>query len=173
MRWAICNEYGLTFDGAGDAKLGSLVGGGKEEGAKIRETFLRENPCIAILIERMQEQGQKGYLYAPDGRKLYLRLDENGVPQTHKALNLLLQASGSITMKISMLFLRKDIEKNNIRCFKVLDMHDEGQFTCNINDIDILVDFMEKCVTRAGVYLNMQCPLASEAKFGSNYYETH
>ena len=71
----------------------------------------------------MQEQGQKGYLYAPDGRKLYLRLDENGVPQTHKALNLLLQASGSITMKISMLFLRKDIEKNNIRCFKVLDMH--------------------------------------------------
>ena len=99
------------------------MNGGKEEGAKIRETFLRENPCIAILIERMQEQGAKGYLYGLDGRKLFLRLDEDGNPQTHKALNLLLQSAGAIVMKIAMMFLRKDIEKNNIRCNKVLDVH--------------------------------------------------
>lgn len=71
----------------------------------------------------MQEQGAKGYLYGLDGRKLFLRLDDDGNPQTHKALNLLLQSAGAIVMKIAMMFLRKDIEKHNIRCNKVLDVH--------------------------------------------------
>lgn len=164
--------YGFNY-GAGDAKLGTLVNGGREEGAKIRETFLRENPCIDILIERMQEKGRSGYLIGLDGRKLFLRTDSDGVPQVHKALNLLLQSAGAIVMKYAMCYLSKDIIKHKLRCHKVLDIHDEGQFSCHPDDYLKLQELMEACVTRAGIFLKMQCTLASESKAGSSWYSTH
>ena len=164
--------YGFNY-GAGDAKLGELVNGGKEEGAKIRETFLRENPCIAILIERMQAKGRAGYLIGLDGRHLYLRTDDDGAPQVHKALNLLLQSAGAIVMKYAMCFLRNDVKRSGIRAAKVLDIHDEGQWSCHPDDREDLMRFMSGCVRRAGEFLDMKCPLASDAMVGSSWYATH
>lgn len=162
--------YGFNY-GAGDAKLGELVNGGKEEGAKIRETFLRENPCIAILIDRMQKKGESGYLIGLDGRKLWLRVDENGKPQTHKALNLTLQSAGAIVMKYGMCFLNNWAQE--LRAHKVLDIHDEGQWTCHPDDTEALAKYMSSCVRRAGEFLKMECPLSSDAMIGANWYHTH
>lgn len=164
--------YGFNY-GAGDSKLGELVNGGEKEGAKIRETFLRENPCIAILIERAQAKGARGYLVALDGRHLFLRTDYDGKPQTHKALNLLLQSAGAIVMKYAMVILDNQVKRAGLRAHKVLDIHDEGQWTCHPDDAEKLAALMSRCVELAGRRLEMHCPLASDALIGKTWYHTH
>lgn len=165
--------YAFNY-GAGDAKLGSLVNGGKDEGAIIRARFLKECPCIAILIERMQDKARVGYLIGVDGRRITMRRDERtGAVMVHKALNTLLQSAGAIVMKYAMILLDKWCVKRGIRFHKVIDMHDEGQITCHRDDWPVLKELCEKCVTKAGEYLKMDCILASEAKVGANWCHTH
>ena len=164
--------YAFNY-GAGDAKLGSIVGGGSDEGAIMRARFLAENPCIAILIERMTEKAQSGYIYGVDGRRITMRRDATGKVMVHKALNTLLQSAGAIVMKYAMLFLNKWIERDGVRCAKVIDMHDEGQFTVHRDDVNKLRTLTEECVRKAGEYLKMECPLASDCKIGLNWNHTH
>jgi DNA polymerase I-like protein with 3'-5' exonuclease and polymerase domains len=45
--------YGLIY-GAGDAKLGQIVGGGAKEGKKIRDTFLTQLPALRNLIKKLK-----------------------------------------------------------------------------------------------------------------------
>lgn len=164
--------YAFNY-GAGNLKLGSIVGGGADEGMVMRERFLSENPCIAILIERMTEKAKRGYIIGIDGRKITMRRDAQGRVMTHKALNTLLQSAGAIVMKYAMIFLDKDIKRLKLRCAKVIDMHDEGQFSVHRLDVERLRDLTLTCVTRAGKYLKMECPLASDAKVGLNWLHTH
>lgn len=139
----------------------------------MRARFLAENPCIAILIERMTEKAQSGYIYGVDGRRITMRRDATGKVMVHKALNTLLQSAGAIVMKYAMLFLNKWIERDGVRCAKVIDMHDEGQFTVHRDDVNKLRILTEECVRKAGEYLKMECPLASDCKIGLNWQHTH
>lgn len=164
--------YAFNY-GAGNLKLGSIVGGGADEGLIMRERFLAENPCIAILIERMTEKAKKGFIIGIDGRKITMRRDAQGKVMAHKALNTLLQSAGAIVMKYAMVFLDKWIKRDGIRCAKVIDMHDEGQFSCHREDVTNLCDLMKLCVKRAGEYLEMECPLASDCQIGRNWLHTH
>lgn len=159
--------------GAGDGKLGLIIGGSSRDGAAIRAKFLEANPLLAQLIDRVREQAEKGYLIGIDGRKLWMRRNEFGEVMAHKALNTLLQAAGAIVMKYAMVWLDDEVKKANLRAFKVLDMHDEGQWECHPEDVDKLRELMDNCVRRAGEYLGMNCPLASDSIAGSSWYETH
>ena len=108
-----------------------------------------------------------------DGRKITMRRDATGKVMVHKALNTLLQCAGAVVMKYAMMFLNKWIERDGVRCAKVIDMHDEGQFSVNRNDVQKLKEHTELCVKKAGEYLNMECPLASDCQIGLNWMHTH
>lgn len=66
---------------------------------------------------------KNGWVPAIDGRKLVMRRDSDGNVMTHKALNTLLQAAGSITMKVAMCFLHDKIRVLKIECNQVIMMH--------------------------------------------------
>ncbi len=161
--------------GAGDANLGSQLGAGKEEGAKLRKRFLEECPCIPILIEWVQEQAAKnGYLIALDGRKLIMRRDAvTGEVMTHKALNTLLQAAGSIVMKLGMCYLDAWTKKLDMKAHQVLMIHDECQFTCPWEEVQQLRNLIDRFVSTAGKALDMEIELSSDNMFGTNWLETH
>lgn len=121
--------------GAGDANLGGQLGGDASVGSNLRQTFLRECPCIPVLMEWVQgfavTGGEfKGKVYAPgtipaiDGRPLIMRKDPfSGEVMTHKALNTLLQAAGSICMKVACCFLTNWLEKAKLDCAQVIFYH--------------------------------------------------
>lgn len=130
--------------GAGNGKLGVLVGGGVEEGEIMRQRFLDQCPCIPVLIEWVQSFAVtgglfKGVKYRPgtipaiDGRPLMMRLDpHSGEVMTHKALNTLLQAAGSIVMKVGMCFLDAWVKKAGIDCHQVIMMHRKSRCASKI-----------------------------------------
>ncbi|MGL5566864.1 MAG: DNA polymerase [Plesiomonas sp.] len=163
------------LDGAGDAKLGSLVGGDNKRGAELKATFLRECPCIPVLIEWVQQHAEKyGWVPAIDGRKLIMRRDEStGEVMTHKALNTMLQAAGSIVMKYAGCFLDNWNKRDKLHCHQVIMMHDEYQFSCKWEDVPHLRANIDNCVAKAGEFLSMECPLASDSMLGANWYHTH
>lgn len=161
--------------GAGNANLGAQLGGGIEEGQAAREAFLKECPCIPVLMDWVQGfAGKNGWVPAIDGRKLIMRRDANtGEVMTHKALNTMLQSAGSIVMKIAGVYLTAWNARDCLDCHQVIMMHDEYQFTCKWEHVPQLRKNIDLCVKKAGEYLKMECPLASDSMLGGNWLHTH
>ena len=83
--------------GAGDAKLGTIVGGNARTGSALRARFLNGLPTLRILRRELQKAGA-GYLKGLDGRQLQVR-------SAHSALNTLLQGAGAIVMKKALVII--------------------------------------------------------------------
>ena len=125
------------------------------------------------MIDDTKELAAKGYLIGLDGRKLVMRRSEDGNVAVHKALNTLLQAAGAVVMKWAMVRLDEQVKAQGLRAWKVLDVHDEGQWECHPEDVQALRAIMEDCVTWAGIKLGLNCPLASDSQFGASWLDTH
>ena len=157
--------YALMY-GAGDKKLGSVVGGDEETGRRAREHFFSSTPAFKSLRDRVQRAAIKTYLKGIDGRKLFVR-------NNHAALNTLLQGAGAIIMKKALVLLANHLQLSMTKFKFVANIHDEWQIEvpeCQANKVgQIAVD----CIIEAGKHFNLRCPLDGEFKIGGNWSETH
>lgn len=99
--------YALLY-GAGSEKMGSIVGGGAEEGTKIKKRFLKSLPAMAKLVEAVQAAAKRGYLTGLDGRKLHVR-------SSHAALNTLLQSAGALVCKQWLVILERELQAAGLK----------------------------------------------------------
>ena len=160
--------------GAGNAKIGSIVGGSARKGGLIKKRFLSNNPKLDALISSSQRGAKKGWFSSLDGRKVLLRRDKfTGEVQTHKALNTKLQTAGAVVMKWSMHLLDKWVTEMGLDVRKVVDMHDEGQAEVHLKDINMYKYLARQSIIEAGKLLKLNCPLDAEAKVGLNWAQTH
>ena len=152
--------------GAGDAKIGSVVGGNQRDGAKLRKSFLDNNPSLKLLRERVSKAAKQGYLKGLDGRKIYVRSE-------HAALNSLLQGGGAIVMKRALLMLQSLIKLNALDAKFVANIHDEWQMEVREDLADFVGELAVGCIEKAGEYYKLRCPLTGEYKIGGDWSETH
>ena len=165
--------YAFNY-GAGDAKIGQIIGGGRAAGKRIKAKFLASNPKLAATITSTKRAGTRGYLVGLDGRKVHLRRDPiDGSIQTHKALNTRLQCAGALVMKYAMVILDEWIREMGLDAEKIIDMHDEGQFEVHKSIADMVGAMGCASIVKAGELLNLAIPLAGEYKVGMNWSETH
>ena len=73
-----------TIYNAGDERLGSLVGGSRADGKRLRQQFLDNTPTFKNLKDQVGRAAKRGYIKGIDGRKILIR-------HPHAALNTLLQ----------------------------------------------------------------------------------
>jgi DNA polymerase I-like protein with 3'-5' exonuclease and polymerase domains len=142
-------------------------------GDALKKTFLRNNPGLESLIERVQDAGKRGWLLGLDGRRIYLRRDLTGKVQVHKALNTLMQSAGSVVMKHSIVLLDQYIREEGLSSKKVIDMHDEAQFECLPEEADRHGELAVKSIIKAGELLELNCKLDAEYKVGNSWANTH
>ena len=159
--------------GAGNDKIGAIVGGTSEDGANLKRKFLAATPSLRKLIRNVKQASKKGWLKGLDGRKVWMRRQRDGSVMEHKALNTLLQSAGAIVMKESMTILDSSVTELGLDATKVLDMHDEAQADVKVTDINKYKELAELSVAEAGQSLGLRVPLAAEAKVGMNWAETH
>ena len=152
--------------GAGDAKIGSVVGGGKKLGSELKQRFLDNNPSLKTLRERVSRAAKRGYLKGLDGRKIFIRNE-------HAALNSLLQGGGAIVMKRALLMLESLVQLNALDAKFVANIHDEWQMEVKEDIADFVGELAVGCIEKAGEYYNLRCPLTGEYKIGDNWSETH
>lgn len=174
--------YGFLY-GAGDAKIGQIVGGSAEHGAELRKKFLKATPAIKKLqsyvknllseynVELRERTWKTRYLRGLDGRLLYTR-------SIHSALNLLLQSAGAIVCKYwivrteeRLLSLGLDHGKD----FQLMAwVHDEQQIACRTHEIaEIVVREAQEAMRDTQKYYHFNCQLDTEGIIGHNWAECH
>jgi DNA polymerase I len=157
--------YALLY-GAGDEKLGSVAGGGRATGKKLRESFLNNLPSFAALKDRVSEAAGRGYLIGLDGRKLQVRSE-------HSALNTLLQSAGSLVMKKALTLLDDYGKIWGIDYKFVGNIHDEIQAEVINERTDTFGRLAVSCIQAAGLEWKLNCPLDGEYKVGKTWAQTH
>jgi DNA polymerase I-like protein with 3'-5' exonuclease and polymerase domains len=153
--------------GAGDAKIGQVVGGNKAQGKRVKQSFLNNFPSLKSFRNRVKrEADQRGYIKALDGRKVFIR-------SSHAALNSLLQSAGAIVMKRALVILNNKLLSSDIDAHVVANVHDEWQIETWENDVDRLGSMAVDSIVEAGVYYKLKCPMDAEYKIGDNWSDTH
>jgi len=157
--------YALMY-GAGDQKLGSVVGGNKEDGRRSRQLFFDNKPSFKSLRDRVTRAAAKGYIKALDGRKLFIR-------NAHSSLNTLLQGAGAIVMKKALVIFDKHLKEAGLEHKFVANIHDEWQMEAPKQTADLIGSIGVRSIIEAGDHFKMNCPLDGEYKYGGNWSETH
>ena len=160
-------KYAITY-GCSPAKFAQTLGFPDEEGQGLYDAYWSANWALAAFRDDSEVEWtvNGGWVSSIDGGKI-------GIRSKHSIVNAKFQSAGSIVMKLSMIILDDWIELLGLRAFKVIDMHDEGQFICHPEDSDKLMELMEACIVQAGKELNFKVPLAAEAKKGTGWHDTH
>jgi DNA polymerase-1 len=152
--------------GAGDAKIGSIVGGSARDGTKLKAKFLQQTPALAKLIERVSKQAAKGWVPGLDGRRIWVRSE-------HSALNSLLQGAGAIVMKKALVLFDDKVKANKWAVKYVANVHDEAQLECPKDISEEVGKAFKQSIIEAGEHYKLRCPLDGEYKIGRNWRETH
>lgn len=157
--------YALLY-GAGDAKLGTVVGGSKHAGAELRQRFFDNLPAFKHLKERVGRAAKRGFIKGLDGRAIYVRSE-------HSALNTTLQGAGAIVMKAALVIFNNKIKENKYDAKFVCNIHDEWQLEVAEDQAELVGQLGVDAIREAGEYLNLRCPLDGEYKIGDGWHETH
>ena len=156
--------YALLY-GAGDEKLGSVAGGNKDTGSRLRKSFFDNLPSFAKLRNRVSRAVQtNNFLKGLDGRKLNVRSE-------HSALNTLLQSAGAIVMKEALVILNHKLESYDTHF--VANVHDEWQIETEESIAHQVGKMGVDAIAEAGQSLALRCPLTGEYNVGNNWSETH
>jgi DNA polymerase I-like protein with 3'-5' exonuclease and polymerase domains len=150
--------------GAGDAKIGSIVGGSAAHGKRLKQAFLENTPALADLRAETMADAKTGFLTGLDGRRIRVRSE-------HAALNTLLQGAGAVVMKQAIVILYDLLERVDFKL--VAQVHDEWQIECKPEDADFIGKSCVNAMVFAGEVLQLNCPLDGEYRVGNSWADTH
>ena len=152
--------------GAGDAKIGSIVGGTARDGRRLKAKFLKNTPALGALRERVGVASARGFVFGLDRRKVSIRSE-------HAALNSLLQSAGAIIMKKALCILDEYATLHKIDYKIIGNIHDEIQTEVATKDAERFGRLATASIEAAGLHYKLNCPLAGEYQIGDNWSETH
>jgi len=162
--------YALLY-GAGDSKIGQVIGKGSGAGRKLRQSFMDSMPAFGSLISTVSSKADRdGFVRGLDGRKLFIR-------SSHAALNTLLQGAGAVIMKKAMVnfhdLCRAEGFQHGTHYRQVLFVHDEFQCEARPEHVERVGQLMVDGIRKVTNDYNLRCPLDGEYKVGQNWAETH
>lgn len=170
--------------GAGDAKIGRIIGGDASDGSTIKRKFLKATPAIKNLRDAVQnalietERGRivkwkRHHLIGLDGRMLHVR-------SPHSALNLLLQSAGALVCKKWIVETEKRLIKRGLKHgwdgdFAYMAwVHDEIQVACRTKEIaEIVCEEAQNAMRDAQEFFKFRMQLDTEGKIGKNWCDCH
>ena len=161
--------YGFLY-GAGDGKIGEIVGGSKAQGKRLKAQFLENLPALSKLIDTVKQEAEnnRGAVVLPDGRRVPVRSE-------HAALNTLLQGAGAIVSKYWMVVANSNLTKaygpNVVK--QMAYVHDELQFSCPKDIAEEAGQMVIDSAIEAGERLGILMPTSAEYQIGATWADTH
>ena len=158
--------YALLY-GAGDEKLGSIVGGSRSAGRRLRANYEQAWPAYRGLNDKvMKLAGKFGSVPGLDGRRVHVRSE-------HAALNMLLQSAGAIVMKKALVLGVDKCDDYGLDYKIVANVHDEWQIECVEEDAQRVAVCFRNAIREAGRHFDMRCPLEGDFSIGESWADTH
>ena len=156
--------------GAGENKLGSIIGGSAKEGKALKKAFFKKIPAIKKLIDNVKAAyNQNGTLKALDGNPYFIRSD-------HSALNTLLQGAGALVMKYYLVILDENLSAKYTTGKQyefVGNIHDEVQIECDEDIAEDVAKMASDAFEDVTKVLNFRIPLRGSADIGDSWKDTH
>jgi hypothetical protein len=159
--------------GAGNAKLGSIVGGDAALGAKLRKKFMKGFPGLKALMDAVQTAvKQRGCVKGLDGRTVRIR-------SSHSALNTILQGAGALIMKKAAVIADQQYQLDGlipgVDYEFVLNVHDEVQIEriSAAKPAAYYGETMAEAIGRACDHFKFRCRVGGSYDIGSTWAETH
>ena len=154
--------------GAGDEKVGEIIGGSPREGKAIKQRFIGNFPGLQELLETLGQQVERrGRIILCDNTPII-------VTQPHTRLGYLLQGDESRIMKKAAILTAREIQRRNLDVLKVGDIHDEWQNDALATHVEEFTDEVCPAAFRAsGVFFNYRVPIDCDSKVGLTWAETH
>jgi DNA polymerase-1 len=150
--------------GAGNVKLGQILGGNGELGRRAKDLLFNRIDGFKRVQSICAAAAKRGYMVAIDGRRI-------PVPSEHLALAIYLQANEAIVMKYALGLVRRRARHLDWHLLTVV--HDEMQSEVLKIHAEELGRIQVQAIIDAGESLGLKCPLNGEYKIGSNWAETH
>lgn len=158
--------YGFLY-GAGDAKVGSIVGGSGKQGKALKNRFLDNTPALKRLREGvLNAVAKRKWLKGFDGRIIRIR-------SPHSALNTLLQGMGAIVMKYWLIEVARVADLEGLNWAPSANIHDEGQFEVKDEDVKRFKEICEASFLIISDMLESNCLLEGKAMEGTDWSMTH
>jgi DNA polymerase I-like protein with 3'-5' exonuclease and polymerase domains len=162
--------YGFLY-GAGDQKIGEIVGKGKKEGRLLKTKFLSQLPALKSLRKAVQEKAVvQGTIKGLDGRIVPVR-------SKHAALNTLLQSAGAIICKKWVVEMHSLLNQKGFKRGEDYDqvafVHDEVQLTVKEEHAKEIGRLCVEAITTTGIGFGLRIPLSGEYSIGETWAETH
>ena len=162
--------YGTLY-GAGDEKVGLIVGKDAKEGKRLKKMFKKNIPAYKLLLDGVSKAVEdRGFLRALDGNKYFIR-------SAHSALNTLLQGAGALLCKQWCILTYKQLIKEGYIWGKdfafVTNIHDEFEIECREEIAEIIAHICKENTTKAGEYFKIRMRLDGEAKIGNTWADVH
>ena len=164
--------YGFLY-GAGNEKIGEIIGKGAKEGGQIKKRFLAKTPALKKLTEalnmRLEQQHGDKFINGLDGRLIPIR-------HPHAALNTLLQSAGAIICKKWYATVENMIRSKGYTSEEasvVAFVHDEVQILVKKGLEDEIGGITKAAIKETERHYNFKCPLDSDFQVGRSWADTH
>lgn len=152
--------------GAGDKRIGEIIGRTPKEAGLIKRNYYDNNPAFKDLRDKVIRVSAKGWIKGLDGKKIEVEAE-------YKALNTLLQSAGAVVMKRALIILYDDAMEAGIDFHFVLNIHDEFQTEVAEGQEEEFGKMAVNAIVKAGEYYDLNCPLDAEYYIGENWGLTH
>jgi DNA polymerase I-like protein with 3'-5' exonuclease and polymerase domains len=156
--------YGFLY-GAGNEKIGKIIGKNANAGAALKKKFLSRLPALRKVIEDVKAHVDKtGKVKLLDGRLVPCR-------SQHAALNVQLQGDGAIVMKLAQVLFERKIKDMPVKFMATV--HDEWQLECPPEIAEEVGKLGVQALLEAGEKLDCKMPIDGEYQIGKDWSECH
>ena len=160
--------YGFLY-GAGNAKVGEIIGKSADAGGRIKKKFLESLPALKQTIELAKfEFNKNGTVALPDGRRVPVRSE-------HRALNTKLQGAGAIISKMWLVLAERMCDerfgKGTVKFMAWV--HDEVQTAAPEEIAEQVGETLVEAAKLAGTRLGYRVPIDAEYDVGEDWSCTH
>jgi DNA polymerase-1 len=168
-------NFGVIY-GMSDYGLEQATSFSREEASEFISAYFEKYPGVKAYVENTKSQARElGYVQTVLGRRRYIPELKSPNRQIREAaermaINMPVQGTSADIIKIAMVNLHREMEKQKLRSRMILQVHDELLFEVPIEETDRMKALVSEIMPRA---LLLSVPLKIDIKMGKNWAEMH
>jgi len=168
-------NFGILY-GQGAFALAEQTGLSRSEAKQMIEAYYETYPKLKeYMAAQVQRAREQGYVETILGRKRHLKDINSGnfVVRAHaerNAVNAPIQGSAADVVKMAMIKIQKELEKEKLQTKMLLQVHDELVFESPIDEVELAKNIIKMEMENA---IETQVPLLVEVGVGDNWLEAH
>ncbi|UZT97379.1 DNA polymerase I [Chryseobacterium fluminis] len=168
-------NFGIIY-GQGAFALAEQTGLSRAEAKQMIEAYFETYPKLKeYMSDQVRKAREIGYVETILGRKRHLKdiNSNNFVVRGHaerNAVNAPVQGSAADVVKMAMIKIQKELEKEKLKTKMLLQVHDELIFEAPVDELEVAQNIIKMEMENA---IETQVPLLVEVGVGNNWLEAH